>query len=131
IGEHEFVAQSLLPDHQKALAVERLVLPHGRLRHVMHISAETSIVADFVVPPAFFQSSHSDQADAAGVLAFALVGFVNSALKRLVVGLESFFEPPQMLKSIAEIVVRARKAGIEPYCFLIEDEAFFGTPDFG
>ncbi len=127
IGEHEFVAQSLLANHQYALAIERFALPGGRLGHVMHIGAETLLVADFVFAKSFLQSAHSDQADAAGMFALALFAFVDGALKGVIVSLQRFLQPAQMLKGITEIVIRPRETGIQPDRFLIEDQALLGA----
>ncbi len=49
VGEHEFVAQTLLADDEDAFAVERFALPQRRLHQMMHISTETLVeTADFV-----------------------------------------------------------------------------------
>ena len=55
-----------------------LALPQRRLRHVMDIGAETLVVADLVFAEAFFQPPHADQADAARMAAFALLGLVDA-----------------------------------------------------
>src|SRR5690242_17725425 len=97
----------------------------------MHISAETLVIANFIFPPTFLQPSHSDEADAARMLAFALIGFVDGPFKRLIVGSERFFQSTEMLKSIAKIMIWAREAGIESDRFLIKDETFLSASHFG
>jgi hypothetical protein len=64
-------------------------------------------------------------------VAFKDLGRIPRKRQRMIIGIERFIEEAQMGIGEAEIVPGPRKGGIEPDCFLVEDDALIRAAVFG
>lgn len=113
VGEHHLVAQSLLWDHEHALAFERLALPARCLRVLQDKGAEFVVVAHFVFAEAFLHFAHGHQADAARMQGLDAFMVVCRERQRGVVGRKRLLVLAEMHIDVTEIVPDAGIVRIE------------------